>query len=108
MYSLGGGVVRTVGAMTTFDLPSIAVPAVDLLLEGVANIAAGLRVTAPGFDRSGELDVAGFARLRAAGVTGALVPLQFGGGGVSHAEMGEILRVLGASDPAVAVTLASN
>ena len=47
-----------------------------------------------------------FERLRAAGVTAALVPPTFGGAGATHAEMGEILRVLGAGDPAVAVTLA--
>ena len=38
--------------------------------------------------------------------TAALVPPTFGGGGVTHAEMGELLRVLGSGDPAVAVTLA--
>ncbi|HVM66640.1 MAG TPA: acyl-CoA dehydrogenase family protein [Acidimicrobiales bacterium] len=90
--------------MTTVHAPTP--PTTPDLLDAVASIASGLRTTAPGFDRTGELDVEAFERLRAAGVTAALVPRVFGGAGVTHAEMGEILRVLGASDPAVAVTLA--
>jgi alkylation response protein AidB-like acyl-CoA dehydrogenase len=87
--------------MTTIDAPTTT----DLLDE-VAKIAAELRTTAPSSDRTGELDVAAFNRLRDAGATAALVPPTFGGSGATHAEMGEILRVLGAGDPAVAVTLA--
>jgi alkylation response protein AidB-like acyl-CoA dehydrogenase len=87
--------------MTTIDAINSTV-----LLDETATIASDLRMSAPEFDRIGELDVTAFERLRAAGVTAALVPQEFGGGGASHAEMGEMLRVLGASDPAVAVTLA--
>jgi alkylation response protein AidB-like acyl-CoA dehydrogenase len=43
--------------------------------------------------------------LRATGITSALVPLEFGGGGASHAEMGAILRELARHDPSTAVTL---
>jgi alkylation response protein AidB-like acyl-CoA dehydrogenase len=56
-------------------------------------------------DRSGELSAAAFENLRAAGLTSALVPLEFGGGGASHAEVGQILRELARYDPATAVTL---
>ena len=87
--------------MTTIDAPTTTV-----LLDNISTIASDLRASAPDSDLSGELDVAAFDRLRAAGVTAALVPRAFGGSGATHAEMGEILRVLGANDPAVAVTLA--
>ncbi len=87
--------------MTTIDAPTTAV-----LLNEVETIASELRASAPDFDRTGELDVAAFERLRTAGVTAALVPREFGGAGATHAEVGQMLRVLGASDSAVGVTLA--
>ena len=43
--------------------------------------------------------------LRDEGVTSALVPPEFGGGGATHTEMGRILRELGSHDPSTAVTL---
>ncbi|HWS46835.1 MAG TPA: acyl-CoA dehydrogenase family protein [Acidimicrobiia bacterium] len=87
--------------MTTINAPTATV-----LLDEIRTIASELRTRAPASDRTGDLDVTAFERLRAAGVTAALVPHEFGGAGVTHAEMGEMLRVLGANDPAVAVTLA--
>jgi alkylation response protein AidB-like acyl-CoA dehydrogenase len=56
-------------------------------------------------DRLGEISTAAFETLRTTGITSALVPAEFGGGGVSHAEMGQILRELGRRDPSTAVTL---
>ena len=56
-------------------------------------------------DRLGDLSVAAFETLRTTGLTSALVPAEFGGGGASHAEMGQVLRELGRRDPATAVTL---
>lgn len=56
-------------------------------------------------DRRGELSVEAFERLRAAGLTAALVPTAFDGGGATHTETGAILRELGRHDPATAVTL---
>ena len=41
----------------------------------------------------------------ASGITSALMPREFGGGGASHTEMGRVLRELGRRDPATAVTL---
>jgi alkylation response protein AidB-like acyl-CoA dehydrogenase len=89
--------------MTTIDAPA---KTADELLTEVARLAVELRTTAATSDRSGELDAGTFERLRAGGVTAALVPAELGGAGATHAEMGEIVRLLGAGDPAVAVTLA--
>jgi len=71
--------------------------------------AATAHDLAPGVaagDRTGELDPEAFGRLRSAGLTSALVPTDFGGGGATHVEMGAILRELGRTDPSSAVTLA--
>ncbi|MEN8113858.1 MAG: acyl-CoA dehydrogenase family protein [Actinomycetota bacterium] len=56
-------------------------------------------------DRSGQTSHEAFALIRSEGISSALVPTEFGGGGVTHAEMGEMLRILGAADPSTAVTL---
>ncbi|MBF6469250.1 acyl-CoA/acyl-ACP dehydrogenase [Nocardia beijingensis] len=57
-------------------------------------------------DRSGEISLAAFDLLRESGLSAALVPAEFGGGGVTHREMGEILRELGRHDPSTAVAFA--
>ncbi|MGW4328084.1 acyl-CoA dehydrogenase family protein [Nocardia sp. NPDC004573] len=57
-------------------------------------------------DRSGEISLAAFDLLRESGLSTALVPAEFGGGGVAHREMGEILRELGRHDPSTAVAFA--
>ena len=54
-------------------------------------------------DRDGAIAVAGFEQLRATGLSRALVPIEFGGGGASHEEMGDVLRELARYDPATAV-----
>jgi len=69
------------------------------------ELGADLRPGASDRDRTGEISTAAFDVLRAAGITHALVPVEFGGGGASHAEMGQILRELGRHDPSTAVTL---
>src|SRR6478735_1394930 len=74
--------------------------------ERATTIAAELRPGASAADVSGQLDAAAFDRIRAAGLTSALVPTEFGGGGATYADMAMILRRLAAGDPAVAVTLA--
>lgn len=68
-------------------------------------IATELRAAVPTSDRTGTLPVEAFEMLRRAGLTSALVPAEFGGGGASHADMGRILREIGRGDPATAVTL---
>ena len=69
------------------------------------QLGAALQSNAADGDRTGEISVAAFDTLRAEGITSALVPVEFGGGGASHAEMGQILRDLGRHDPSTAVTL---
>lgn len=73
--------------------------------EVARGIGSTLEPEVAEHDRSGKINVAAFDSLRAAGITSALVPAEFGGGGASHAEMGQILRELGRPDPATAVTL---
>ena len=69
-------------------------------------MATELRPGAAASDVSCRLDTVAFERLRAAGLTSALVPAEFGGGGATYADMAMILRRLAQGDPAVAVTLA--
>ena len=69
------------------------------------EIGSELQLGAAEHDRTGQLAVDAFDTLRAAGLTSALVPAESGGGGASHAEMGQILRELARYDPATAVTL---
>ena len=57
-------------------------------------------------DRTGEISASAFDSLRAQGITRALVPLEFGGGGATHAEAGALLRELARHDASTAVTLA--
>src|SRR5690606_29181875 len=64
---------------------------------------AGSSAAVHDLDGSLPLDVLHEARDR--GLTAALVPAELGGGGVTHAEMGDILRELARTDPAAAVTL---
>ncbi len=56
-------------------------------------------------DRSGTINIEAFDTLRTNGATKALVPVEFGGLGATHAEMGAVLRSIARSDPATAVTL---
>src|SRR5262245_30736928 len=79
---------------TTTDVVAIARQAADRL-----------RPSASAHDVSGEISPSAFDMLRGLGITSALVPSDHGGGGVTHREMGVILRELGRADPAVAVTL---
>jgi len=65
------------------------------------KLAAGV----PERDVTGELAIDGFRRLREVGITSALVPQEFGGGGVTHRELGAILRELGRYDGPTAVAL---
>ncbi|MFI6866520.1 acyl-CoA dehydrogenase family protein [Nocardia sp. NPDC050406] len=57
-------------------------------------------------DREGAISTAAFDLLRSSGLSRALVPTEFGGGGASHREMGDILRALGRHDSSTAVAFA--
>ncbi|MEN8042174.1 MAG: acyl-CoA dehydrogenase family protein, partial [Actinomycetota bacterium] len=70
-----------------------------------SGVADKLEAGAVEGDRTGEISIEAFDLITSEGLSSALVPTEFGGGGSSHAEMGEILRTLGASDPATAVTM---
>jgi acyl-CoA dehydrogenase len=73
--------------------------------EVAHDIGTELHAEAAARDRSGEISADAFEILRASGITSALVPGIFGGGGATHADMGEVLRELGRYDPATAVAL---
>ncbi|MBF6210368.1 acyl-CoA/acyl-ACP dehydrogenase [Nocardia puris] len=82
-------------------------------LPGTADLAATAREIGESLrdgvaerDRTGEISLAAFDRLREAGLAAALVPAEFGGGGATHRELGAVLRALGRHDPSTAVTFA--
>lgn len=79
---------------TITDWPAVA--------EGIGEI---VRPTVADNDRTGEISRLAYEHLRAEGVTSALVPREFGGGGASHETMGTILRTLGRVDAPTALTL---
>jgi alkylation response protein AidB-like acyl-CoA dehydrogenase len=91
--------------MTTIATPQPPSVTTDWT-EAVRTVGTELEPGVAERDRTGEVPAAGFERLRALGVTAALVPAELGGGGATHAEIGAALRALGALDPAAAVTLA--
>ena len=85
-----------------------ALPGVDSQPDWVARaneIGTDLLPAVGSSDRAGELSVDAFERLLEAGITKALVPTEFGGGGATHAEMAAVLRELGRFDPPTALTL---
>ncbi|MGW4364222.1 acyl-CoA dehydrogenase family protein [Nocardia takedensis] len=90
--------------MTTSTAPTTA-PDLDRLAMA-RRIGNTLRPGVAERDRTGELDPAAFDLLRASGLSAALAPVEFGGGGATHHEMGQILRELGRHDPSVAVAFA--
>lgn len=93
--------IRTFEHMTTITTPRARTEWIDLARE----VGAALQSTTAERDRTGAVPADVFNDLRRNGVSAALVPADFGGGGASHADMGAILRELGRWDPAVAVTL---
>jgi len=96
--------VRTLDPMTMIATTTTRNTPIDW--AGLAReVGSNLQPEVKERDRTGELSTAAFEHLRTAGLTSALVPLEFGGGGASHAEMGQVLRELGRYDPATAVTL---
>ena len=72
----------------------------------IANeIGEELQLTVADRDRSGKISRSVFDLLRNRGATKALVPVDRGGGGATHAEFGNFLRVLGRYDAPTALTL---
>lgn len=70
-----------------------------------SKVGAELAAAVTDRDRTGDISVAGFRTIVERGISRALVPREFGGGGVTHAQMGAILRTLGRYDGPTAVTL---
>ncbi|NLA35165.1 MAG: acyl-CoA/acyl-ACP dehydrogenase [Actinobacteria bacterium] len=71
-----------------------------------ANAAVDSDAHVRDHDADGSLAVETLTRARSLGLSTALVPREFGGGGASHAEMGGVLREIAHTDAAAAVTLA--
>ncbi len=69
------------------------------------RIGEVVRPTVADNDRTGEISHLAYEHLRTEGVTAALVPTEFGGGGVSHEMMGAIVRTLARVDGPTALTL---
>jgi alkylation response protein AidB-like acyl-CoA dehydrogenase len=88
---------------------SVTLPETAPAHVGWSEIAAGvgeeIEPLAEAYDRSGEFVHEQFRVLTEAGLLTAPVPEELGGGGASHAEACEILRVLGRSCGSTAVTL---
>jgi hypothetical protein len=74
-------------------------------VELAQGIGSELRAEAAARDRDGEISADAFEILRASGLTSALVPGDFGGGGATYADLGRVLRTLSRYDPALGVTL---
>ena len=74
--------------------------------SGIAErIASQIAPDVAEADRSGEFPFRAFDLVRETGLVSMLVPADFGGGGATHEQACEVLRVLGAVDPSTAVTL---
>ena len=91
--------------MTTFAQPETTFPATDWAAVA-REIGPALYAEAAERDRTGEISFTAFDTLRTSGITSAMVPVAFGGGGATHAEMGAVLRELASHDPSTAVSLA--
>ena len=65
------------------------------LVDVAREAADRLRPSASAHDVSGEISPSAFDMLRRLGITSALVPGQHGGRGVTHRDMGAIVRELG-------------
>jgi alkylation response protein AidB-like acyl-CoA dehydrogenase len=94
--------VRTVTGMSmTMTSTTTTTDWVDHARQFGSELSAGVAER----DQSGELSIAAFDRLRAEGFTAALVPDEFGGGGATHAELGQVLGELARHDAATALAL---
>lgn len=96
----------TTAANASNDHASTALGGYEALAARTEALADRLAAGAATRDRDGVLPPDLFAELRATGLTAALVPAELGGVGCSFVETAALLRRLGRSDGAAAVTLA--
>jgi alkylation response protein AidB-like acyl-CoA dehydrogenase len=95
---------RTFQPMTTEQIISQRREVTDWLMLA-DDIGIGLRDGVSERDRTGQLSLDAYRHFRESGLSAALVPVEFGGGGISHELTGTILRNLGRHDGSTAVAL---
>jgi alkylation response protein AidB-like acyl-CoA dehydrogenase len=71
-------------------------------LAAAVELAAEFSATAAELDESGEIPVENLRAIHAAGLDEAVLPVSFGGQGLSFRAFGEIVRVLSAAEPSTA------
>ncbi len=69
------------------------------------DISAQIAGDVAELDRTGDFAERSFDLVRETGIGAMLVPVEFGGGGASHAEACDVLREIGRTDPSTAVSL---
>jgi acyl-CoA dehydrogenase len=74
-------------------------------IEHAQDVAIRIAPFAASHDQDGSFVTEAFDLLKAEGFAGALVPTEFGGGGITHSEAGAVLRELAKGCPATAVAL---
>jgi acyl-CoA dehydrogenase len=77
----------------------------DRFLELVHQLGPTFAERAADHDRDGSFAAEDFAELKRRGFLAAAIPTEFGGGGLSHAELAELLRTLARYAPSTALTL---
>lgn len=80
--------------------------ATPTLFEKVGLIAADLAADSAENDRSGRIAPRVFKEIARTGLLGLTVPKAHGGGGAGMQDTAEVLRILGKSDPSIALILA--
>ncbi|MBF6237194.1 Flavin-dependent monooxygenase, oxygenase subunit HsaA [Nocardia otitidiscaviarum] len=75
-------------------------------VAAATGVGTALRDGVADRDRSGEIATDAVDLLRSSGLSRALVPVEFGGGGATHRDLGAVLRELGRHDPSTAVAFA--
>lgn len=77
----------------------------ERFLELVHRLGATFAERAAAHDREGSFAADDFADLKRHGLLAAAIPSELGGGGLSHHELGEVLRTLARYAPSTALTL---
>ncbi len=107
LYWSGARTIRTVDDMTTVIDEATRSASADhtTWIERAEDLGRELAPLVREHDARGEICRSAFERLRATGLTAALVPSECGGAGIDHALMGDVLRTLARYDGPTALTL---